>query len=161
MLLRGLLEDRFALRARIATKKASVIALHLAKPEQVGPGLRPSAAACRGPFTDASPGETPPRPRCPFENSGDRIHAEAVTLLEAGQLIALNPRFAALLAQSGPLVDETGLGGLYDLSFSLVRGTRQERLSAELEAQLGLRLKGTSVPLPTLIIESAKKPKDD
>jgi uncharacterized protein (TIGR03435 family) len=161
MLLRGLLEDRFALQARIATKKVSVIALQLATPDQVGPGLRPSAAACRGPFTDASPDETPPRPRCPFENSPDRIHAEAVTLLEAGQLLSLNRRSAMLFAQYGPVVDETGLAGLYDVSFSFSRATTLASLSPEIEAQLGLRLQGTSVLLPTLIIESAKKPKDD
>jgi uncharacterized protein (TIGR03435 family) len=31
----------------------------------------------------------------------------------------------------------------------------------ELEEQLGLRLKGTRMPLPTLIIERARKPLED
>jgi uncharacterized protein (TIGR03435 family) len=66
-----------------------------------------------------------------------------------------------LFAQYGPVVDETGLAGLYDVSFSFSRATTLASLSPEIEAQLGLRLQGTSVPLPTLIIERAKKPKDD
>ena len=159
-MLRALLEDRFALKARIEMKKLDVAALQLAKPERLGPGLRPSAAECRGPFTDASTGEAPPRPRCPFNSTGYRdfqIHAEAVTMPEVAQLVAQLPYMEVYQ----PLVDGTRLPGLYDVSFSRRGYMTQERVLVELEAQLGLRVQRTRMPLPTLIIERAKKPQED
>jgi uncharacterized protein (TIGR03435 family) len=156
-MLHALLEDRFALQARIATKKVDVTALRLVKPDKLGPGLRPSAAECRGPFTDASAGEAEPRPLCPFTNMGE-IQAQAVTMPEVAQLISQQPLFKGEL-----LVDQTALPGRYDVSISFQRRglwTREVTL-AEFEARLGLRLKGTSVALPTLIIERAEKPQED
>jgi uncharacterized protein (TIGR03435 family) len=157
-MLRALLEDRFALQARIATKKVNVNALRLAKPEELGPGLRPSTAECRGVFTDASPDAASPRPRCPVTNTSDRIQAEAVTMTEIAQLFSQHRWFA----WQGPIVDQTGLPDLYDVSFSGAQGGPwPDVLFRELEAQLGLRLKGTSMRLPTLIIERARKPRED
>jgi uncharacterized protein (TIGR03435 family) len=157
-MLRMLLEDRFALRARIATKKVDVTALRLAKPERLGPGLRPSAAECRGPSTLASPDEELPRPRCPYTNTIDRMHAEAVTMPEVAQMISQRSSYA----WRGLIVDQTGLRGLYDVSFSKPRRNLTPETSIrELEVQLGLTLEPTSMPLPTLIIERARKPVED
>jgi uncharacterized protein (TIGR03435 family) len=157
-MLRTLLEDRFALRARIETKKGDVTVIRLAKPEKLGPGLRRSTGDCRGPFTDVLPGEGTSRPPCPFTNTSERIQAEAVTMTEAARLIAQLP----YMRPRAPLLDQTGLPDLYDVSFSLRRGRLSEDfLLAELEGQLGLKLHKTSMPLPTLIIGGAKKPRTD
>jgi uncharacterized protein (TIGR03435 family) len=157
-MLRALLEDRFALMARVEPRNADVTALLLAKPDVLGPGLRRSEAACRGPFTDAAPDEAPPRPRCPFMNASDRIQAEAVTIDEAARLVFQHPSFAWRVST----VDQTGLSGRFDLSFSIPqRGFTPERRIEELETQLGLRLRLTRMPLPTLIIERASRPKEN
>jgi uncharacterized protein (TIGR03435 family) len=157
-MLRALLEDRFALMARVEPRNADVTVLLLAKPDVLGPGLRRSGAACRGPFTDASPDEAPPRPRCPFTSASDRIQAEAVTIEEAARLVFQHPSFAWRVST----VDQTGLSGLFDLSFSIPqRGFTPERRMEELETQLGLRLRLTRMPLPTLIIERASRPKEN
>jgi len=156
-MLRAVLEERFALQARIVTKKVDVTGLRLVKSETLG--LRPSEAACRGPFTEASPDEAPPRPRCPFINARDRIQAEAVTMPDVARLISQHPAYAGW--GFGAIVDQTGLRGLYDVLFSVPRGGTKDRFTGELEAQLGLRLQETSMSLPTLIIERAKQPRED
>jgi uncharacterized protein (TIGR03435 family) len=156
-MLRALLEERFALKTRIETTKTDVTALRLVKPDTLGPGLSRSAAACRGPLTNASPDEAPPRPRCPFTSSGLGFHAEAVTMGEAAQLLSQHPLFKGF----GLLVDQTELTGLFDVSFQFRRGgagASVQTVSLDVEEQLGLRLKGVSLPAPMLIIEQASKP---
>ena len=115
-MLRALLEDRFALQARIATKEVDVMAMRLVKPGTTGAGLRPSSAECRGPFPDPSPGEATPRPRCPYVFLGFELQAQSVTMPELTHLLSLTPWFKTEL-----LVDETGLPGRYDVSFMLPR----------------------------------------
>jgi uncharacterized protein (TIGR03435 family) len=158
-MLRALLEDRFALRARIASTKVDVTAMRLVKPDKLGPKLRPSSAECLGPFTEASPGEASPRPRCPFELSSNRLEAQAVTMPEVARLIVQMP----LLKYLGSIVDQTGLPGLYDVSFSRPQRTTSPvgLIFAQLEDQLGVRLKETNMPLPTLIIEGASRPREE
>lgn len=157
-MLKALLADRFELRARIATKNVDVTAVRLANANQLGPGLRPSTASCRGPFTDASPDDASPTPRCPLINTGERIAAQAISLQDAVNLIGQMPFFRSF----GAIVDQTGLQGLYDVSFSIPRGSiSRESLQGEFESQLGLQMKGTSMPLPALILEKARKPKED
>ena len=56
-MLKAMLEERFGLQARIATKKVEVIALQMAKPDTLGPGLRVSTGSCSGSSADALPNE--------------------------------------------------------------------------------------------------------
>ncbi len=57
-------------------------------------------------------------------------------------------------------VDQTGLTGLYDFSFSTNR-RRATTLEGMVEEQLGLSLQPTRLPLPSLIIERARQPQPD
>ncbi|HEX5107994.1 MAG TPA: DUF3738 domain-containing protein [Vicinamibacterales bacterium] len=71
-----------------------------------------------------------------------------------------------LFSPFGQPVDQTGLPGLYDVSFSISQETFRlkapvEVIVSELEAQLGLTLKATSLVLRTLIIESARRPREE
>ena len=71
-------------------------------------------------------------------------------------LLSLTPWFKTEL-----LVDETGLPGLYDVSFLLPRrGSRMEftHYLKEFEKQLGLSIKRATMPLRVLVIEKAKRP---
>jgi uncharacterized protein (TIGR03435 family) len=77
-------------------------------------------------------------------------------MTEVAALLPQNSLFRGLL-----FVDQTGLAGRYDLSFSWQkRGTGRTPLDM-LEAQLGVKLKTTRMPLPTLVIDKASKPKED
>jgi uncharacterized protein (TIGR03435 family) len=171
-MLRALLEERFALKARIETRNRHVTALRRIKQgSEPGPGLRPSTDACLGPYTDAPRGVTSPS-RCPFTLTNDRLQAGAVTLAEAALLFA---RIQGLLRAFGtylPIVDQTGLDGRYDLSLSIrpevkeiASSARDVRRSIEviraIEAQLGLKFERARVQIPTLIIERARKPVED
>jgi uncharacterized protein (TIGR03435 family) len=158
-MLRALLEDRFALKTRIETKNLDVTALRLAKPDTLGPAIRPTSAQCRGPFTDPPSGEEAPIPRCPYEYRGVELQVQSVTMLELVQLLSQNVALKTEL-----LVDETGLPGRYDVSFLLPRhgnGMAPLQVIKEMEKQFGFEIKRTTMALPTLIIESAKKPKEN
>jgi uncharacterized protein (TIGR03435 family) len=162
-MLRSLLEERFAMKARVETKTVDVIAVRLSKSE-LGPGLRPSTAECLGPFTAALPGEARPRPRCAFTNDRGLIEAQAVTMQDVLLLIAQAPGFIVFsLDGHRPLVDQTRLPGAFDLSFKAPSGVGREgaEFKREIEYQLGLRLAPARAPIPTLIIERARKPQQD
>ncbi len=172
-MLKAMLEDRFGLQARVSTKKVEVIALQLAKPGTLGPGLRPSTANCHGSSSDAptdaagrglsqagpvSPDQpTMVAPECRVVNTPGEIDVKSATMTDVAALVSQNDMFRGL----GLFIDQTGLSGRYDLSFSIrKRGTG--RLPPEMLAtQLGVRLKTTRMPLPTLTIEKASKPKED
>jgi uncharacterized protein (TIGR03435 family) len=59
------------------------------------------------------------------------------------------------LPDGGPMVDKTGLGGVYDFTLSWEPG---ESLSGVLQKQFGLRLEAQKVPGEFFMIESAEKP---
>jgi uncharacterized protein (TIGR03435 family) len=154
-MLRALLEDRFALQARIATARVDVSALRLARKERLGPGLRPSVAVCEGPVAEV---EQSSPARCAYTNNGEGIRAEGVTMMQVVQLMAANPLFRWRV----PSVDQTGLAGRYDVSFTVPRRLLTVGWDIlEFEAQLGLTVRATNIRVPTLIIERARKPRED
>jgi uncharacterized protein (TIGR03435 family) len=168
-MLRALLEDRFALKARIATRRVDVYALQLSD-GGTGPWLRPSNEAC----ADA--------PRCPASVTSSRIRADSVTTIELARILSGFQELA-----DRPIVDDTGLTGTYrvylliglDHPRSAVLHdpwqsptdlpepaplTRERWIIAIREAlkiQLGLELRKSKLPIPTLVIESAKRPRED
>ena len=187
-LLRMLLEDRFDLKARLETRPVHVYSLRLAnQASSPGPGLRPAANTCLGPYTELAPGE-PPRPSCTFRVSGDTVEAGSVTMKDVARIVA---QIDALQLDHA-VVDGTGIGGTYDLVLSLA-GTGSPPISNSIfplppptltgslsslptfpppsrvplntrlaiEQQLGLTLSKAKQPLPTLVIEDAKKPRED
>ena len=58
----------------------------------------------------------------------------------------------------GPVVDQTGLKGLYDFTISWEPG---EQVSSVLQEQLGLKLESQKVPLDYLTINTAQKPTEN
>jgi uncharacterized protein (TIGR03435 family) len=175
-MLRALLEERFGLKVRIQKRTVDVTALRLAKPRVPdADGLRPSTTECQPPNDTAPPG-APLSRRCTVTLTRERLLAEGVTMTEAAQLIT---RIQELWPLSLPVVDQTTLPGRYDLSLSLptvvvtgdsgIRGgeffaglnPRVVAITKAMESQLGLTLEPARVPVPILIIEGARKPKED
>jgi len=183
VMLRTLLEERFQLKARLQTRKMDVYAVRLSG-EEPGPGLRPSTGECLGPYTDPQPVEES-KPACPFRLEPNRVEAGALTMPEVARVISRI--YGAGLDR--PVVDGTALQGIYDLRLSidlpanlrpLTRfadaGSADARMaismvsltdrwpitiSEALQQQLGLKLAKAKLPIPTLVIERAKEPKED
>ena len=183
-MLRALLEQRFQMTARLGTKKVDVYAVRLANQTgEPGPGLRPSANECRGPYTDPPEDPVEDWPACPFRLEPNRVEAGSVTMTEVAQIISRiqgNRR-------DRPIVDGTGMQGTFDLQLSIdsptqgratsrgSNGSVGERAIAStsmndrwpivvqeaLREQLGLKLEKAELPIPTLTIESAKRPQED
>ena len=177
-MLRNLLADRFALRARIEERETPHYALVLANPGGgLGEGIRPSTTDCdawrarmerEGPPTAWVP--TGPHCRLHFSlgssrlmklDLGARTMAELATVLqlEAGRLVQ----------------DETGLTGRFDIglefftadssTFRLSRDSPPPPVPAEglsvfeaLEQQLGLRLESRRGPVRMIVVEHAERP---
>jgi uncharacterized protein (TIGR03435 family) len=161
-MLRTMLEDRFALRARIGTRSMSVLVLQLAKPDKLGPAIRLSSAECRARASASLSPTASQSPGCPPPDMTSGIQLTAVTMTELADIISKEGRFRDL----GPFVDQTGRAGLYDVSFSFktwlpkYKWTKEELLGL-LSDQLSVKLKQTSLPFPTLTIEKARKPLED
>jgi uncharacterized protein (TIGR03435 family) len=184
-MMRALLEDRFALKANIQNKRIDVYALRLAdKTAGPGPSLQRSADTCLGPFTiSPAPAREAEKPRCPSTVNGSRIEAGAITLADLARILSGIP----LLADR-PIVDDTGLEGVYDVVVvlglrgpiglqrgTLVQGSNERVIIAnspdadrwkitvqkELKAQLGLELRKTKLPVPVLVIDRARRPQED
>jgi len=179
-MLRALLENRFKLKARLETKKVDVAALRLVGTEP-GPGLRPAARDCLGPFTD------PPADRrvsaCDFHADWSRIEAGSMTIPEVAKLLLSVPG----VTQRAAIVDQTGLRGRYDVALNIGGSTSFSRMivNAESDAQgaltssvvtqdrrpiavldalkkqLGLKLVNIKAEIPTLKIEHAENPQED
>jgi uncharacterized protein (TIGR03435 family) len=158
VMLRALLEQRFQMKARLHTRKMDVYAVRLSNQEP-GAGLRRSNGECLGPYTDPQPEDD--RPACPFRLEVNLVEAGAVTMIEVARIIS---RIQGLNADR-PVIDDTGLLGTYDLRLSIDRIVSGERrpiaIRDELRRQLGLKLENAKLPIPTLVIDRAKKPEED
>jgi uncharacterized protein (TIGR03435 family) len=159
LMLQKLLAERFQLRVHRETKEGPAYSLTIAGKN--GPKLQPAdAAACAA---------TKPNPCGSFRKSGGSITGERVSMAEfahfLGSLTGL------------PVTDETGLPGVFDLSFQAAMqdgvsasNTRESTNSAAdtalpslftaLRGQLGLKLERVRGVAEFLVIDSAHKPSE-
>jgi uncharacterized protein (TIGR03435 family) len=175
-MLRTLLADRFALRARVERRERPVFNLVLSRDDgRTGARLRPaSPEACvdRGP----QPGSVPrgELPSCGLLPAGPgRMSGRSVSLdLLATQLSSRVSRV---------VIDRTGLTGLFDLDLEWAVDEAQRaalaRLSPDgavapadpdrpglvgaLSEQLGVRLESTTGMVDVLVVESAERPSEN
>jgi uncharacterized protein (TIGR03435 family) len=89
----------------------------------------------------------------PWRHDGDRFKGKS-TLSELA--LFLSGRLGAY----PPVVDKTGLTGIYEYEVNLPapRGDTASLISTALENQLGLRLRAEKVPFEALVIDQAEKP---
>jgi uncharacterized protein (TIGR03435 family) len=179
LMLRTLLEERFALRARIETRQAPVHVLRLLRSDgRLGPDLTPAGEACSQTSTPVVGTALPPASSTglpPLSACGGMRMTRAPG---GGNLVLFRgvemERLISVISSSvgAPVIDETGLTGLFDVRLEYTPDRSPAPAAADLsksdapppplagavQQQLGLRLEETVGPLPVLIVESAARP---
>jgi uncharacterized protein (TIGR03435 family) len=177
-MMQALLAERFQLVVHRESRDAPAFALVLVHPGATGPNLKPHpatgvcAASASQPDKPASPaapspvGELPPL--CGViahvsssENPRSSFGGRAVPL----SLLATSlPTMTGMATLSRPVVDRTGLTGLYDFTLQWNASTDPETgdnaafFRSALKDQLGLELKPAHAPFEILVIDRVERP---
>ncbi len=186
LMMQALLADRFHLVIHYLTADAPVFALVLAKPGVTGPHLKPHppSDACAVPMRDQS--STPaPRPAAAPSSMGDLppvcgviAHVPSSSLGQhyGGRAFLLSlfatsvPTMTGLAAIPRPVVDRTGLSGLYDFTLTWMHDPTGEDAAVDdnaanfrdaLKIQLGLELKSSHAPISFLIVDHIERPSEN
>jgi len=194
LMMQSLLADRFKLRAHFETKEVPVLALTLAKPGKLGPTLHPHSEGppCPDSFEMINPLTTPlpplPKPGDVFPaqcgtpaqvlgtSDGTRIGSRNTSMrLLADGIYA----YGSLLGElDKPVVDHTGLQGMFDFMLELPAGIisfgpklpnpddplAEPKGTPFLDAvrkQLGLKLERSRGETRTFIIDRIERPSEN
>ena len=183
LMMRSLLEDRFAMKAHSESHTGAVNSLLVAKPGMTGPGLKPHPASLVCLERASTSAHKPPEPVEPIPvYCGLDLHATAggtfhVSMIDVTlpQACTLFGGLAGVLGGRGmeQVVDSTGLAGRWDITLDFVperdglsSDSRQLdtgglTFSGALEKQLGLRLKKGTGPVEELIVDHIAQPTPD
>jgi len=140
-MLQSLLADRFQLRFHRETKDMPGLALTVGKK---GAKLRQTASADTGLSFGA---QAKPDPGQPITVALRRYSMQKLVEFLSNMFLA-------------PMVDETGLTGLYDINLSWDESAGPT-LATALEEQLGLHLTPQKVPVSFFIFDSAQRPTEN
>lgn len=175
-MMRALLEERFQLKVHEDKRERSVYTLQLGRGDRaLGPRLKPSTTDCAAVMRDEANGKPPKfepgqmRP-CAVGVPPGRLMASAVTM----------DAFARVVGGfvGRPVVDRTGLGGVFDVDIEFSPEFRPGFLPPEpgaaapapsdkpslftaLQEQLGLKLVSDRVAIDVLVIDHAERPTPD
>jgi uncharacterized protein (TIGR03435 family) len=190
LMMQSLLADRFHLTAHYVTADAPVFALLVVKPGVTGPNLQPHPASdsCAAP---AAPNQTAPNQPAPAQPEtrpatapsavGDlppvcgiiaHVPSSAPGQHYGGRAVPLSllatsiPTMTGLAATPRPVVDQTGLSGLYDFTLTWIHDPSGDAAISDniasfheaLKTQLGLELKSSHAPISFLIIDHVDHP---
>jgi uncharacterized protein (TIGR03435 family) len=187
LMMQSLLAERFHLVTHTITADAPVFALTLAKPGATGPNLQPHPASdsCAAPAApnQAAPDQPAPRPSTAPSSVGDLppvcgivAHVPSPTPGQhyGGRAIPLSllatsvPTMTGLAVTPRPVVDQTGLSGLYDFTLNWTHDPSPDAVSDNianfheaLKTQLGLDLKSSHAPINFLIIDHIDHPTEN
>jgi uncharacterized protein (TIGR03435 family) len=186
-MLRSLLRDRFMLRAHTETRQADLHVLVLARSDgQLGPRLKRTSPECEATLEARKKGTAPPAERPDFERIRTQTFCgmSAMSSTAAG---ASNYSMGAVTLDRlvnqisgevrGPVVDRTGLTGLFDILFEYASQARLQAapqntpdlttdvalptLRDALQEQLGLELESEKGPLDVLVIDRVDRPSEN
>ena len=183
LMMQTLLADRFHLVTHYVTADAPVFALVLAKHGVTGPHLRlhPPSDSCAVPESNppsaAATQSAPPAmddlpPVCgviahvPSSAPGQHFGGRAIPL---SLLASTVPTMTGLAAMPRPVVDRTGLSGLYDFTLTWMHDSSGDEAVADntanfheaLKVQLGLQLKPSRAPISFLIVDHVERPSEN
>ena len=189
-MLKNLLHDRFKLRAHTETRQADVHALILANGDgRFGPGLKRTNPECEATLEarkkgGAAPPSGPPdlqairkQTFCGMSIMGSMSSGASTYSMGGVALDRLANQISGEVG--GPVVDRTGLTGLFDILLEYASQRRQLQaappvtapdltkdvapasLRDALREQLGLKLETEKGPLEALIIDSLDRPSEN
>jgi uncharacterized protein (TIGR03435 family) len=183
-LLRTLLVDRFQLKARVETRELPAYALvHARRDRRLGDQIRTTRSDCTKPtvMTDAELLATVKADAWP--PCGQLITSTSSTKTPEGSVVitirvrrsgATMKELAAWLQPvvGGPVVDRSGLEGLFDLEYSFAPmasspsaavavGANVPSLFVALEEQLGLKLESERTAVPVVVIDAVSRPTEN
>lgn len=173
MLVRRMLEDRFALKVHIERRSLPVYTLTLARRDgKLGPKIKPATLDCTPFLTGQRPMQQSPRdPASPFglcSVGGSFTPSGLLTpRLNGRPLSGLIQHLEETLERR--VVDRTGLKGNYDIELSYLDETLADKSSpvapsqgpslfAALRKQLGMKMESGRGPVEVLVVDSASEP---
>ena len=183
LMMQALLADRFHLVAHYVSADAPVFALVVAKPGVTGPNLQPHppSDACSPPLSGQSSAPAPHPAAAPV---GDlppvcgviaHVPSSAPGQHYGGRAIPLSlfatsvPTMTGLAAMPRPVVDRTGLSGLYDFTLTWIHDPSGDDAIVDntanfrdaLKSQLGLELKPSRAPISFLVVDHVERPSEN
>ena len=173
LMMQALLADRFHLATHYVSADAPVFALVLAKPGVTGPDLQlhPPSDACTAPLSaPAAMGDLPPAcgviAHVPSSAPGQHYGGRGIPLSLFATTV---PTMTGLAAMPRPVVDQTGLSGLYDFTLTWIHDPSGDEAISEnianfrsaLKSQLGLELKPSHAPMSFLIVDHVERPSEN
>jgi uncharacterized protein (TIGR03435 family) len=187
-MLQNLLKDRFMLRVHSETRQADVHSLVLARADgRLGPRLQRTSPECEATLEARKSGTAPPSERPDFQLLRKQT-ACGMSMMSSTAAGVANYSMGAvpldrLLNQisgevRGPVVDRTGLTGVFDILLEFASQARQLQappqnapdltkdvapptLRDALQEQLGLKLETGKGPMEVLVIDSVERPSEN
>jgi len=157
-MLKGLLQERFAVRLHTETRRMPAFAMVLARRDgKLGPKLVESNADC----PRYSPGEGPAASTtdrwCGFRHTFGHYEGRYVTMPDIAVYFAADP------AVRRPIEDRTHLMGRYDFTVDYAEGPNADAGSffTAFREQLGLKFDTVRTDVPVLVIDHAEHPTPD
>jgi bla regulator protein blaR1 len=176
LMVQQLIADRFKVRLHKETQEVPMFALVMARADRrLGPQMKPAAFDCNALRAAIARGEkpTPPpqtdRPACGAQTRPGQF-------LVGGYPVSDIARNLSSFVGGRPIVDRTGLTGIYDLQLTWTPeqppiappgqvlpplDPNGPSIFTAVEEQLGLRLQATTGPVEVLVIDSAERPTPD
>jgi uncharacterized protein (TIGR03435 family) len=185
LMMRTLLSERFHLALHFVTADAPAFALVLSKPGVTGPNLQPHppADSCAAP-TPSTPDQPASRPASLPSVVGElppacgviaHVPSAEAGMHYGGRAVALSlmattlPTMTGLAAIPRPVVDETGLTGLYDFTLHWIQDPSGDEAVSDnianfrdaLRKQLGLELRSSHAPMNVVIVDHVERPSEN
>ncbi|HKE84433.1 MAG TPA: TIGR03435 family protein [Vicinamibacterales bacterium] len=183
-MIRALLVDRFQLKAHNEVRQKEIYELVLDRADgRLGPGLKPSTAACLGPFdlVDLDTTNRAIQPTadgkpyfCPFGYAYGPVSFMSANQMRMRDIAMF---FGLIASLNMAVVDRTGLDGRYDIelrfagdvavtanaapTFRDLGSTDVPTLAGAIREQLGLKLQSTRAPVEVLVIDRIERPSEN
>jgi uncharacterized protein (TIGR03435 family) len=181
LMMQALLADRFHLVVRHETRDAPAFGLVLVRSGALGTNLQPHPPSDTCPTSTPQPGQ-PASPSTPSAvgdlpplcgiiahvlSSNDPHSSFGGRGIPLSLLATSLPTMTGMATIPRPVVDQTGLVGLYDFtlhwnsSSDPETGDTAASFRGALKSQLGLELKATHAPIDILVIDHVERPSEN
>lgn len=159
LMLRSLLEDRFALKTHRGTREIDVYALVPDRTDKgLGPKVKPWSGTCASGKAPRPEGD-PTMPRCMGAFRPPGLVLEGVSMIPLAEMLSTRRPLLERIVQ-----DRTDLAGPYNIEFEFDFNAAGQpdytgpSIFTALKEQLGLKLEASRGPLQLLVVESASLP---